>query len=191
MAKARTAPSVLLAAALLGADEDLLRRARQLLVRRYGPLADEVAPFPSADGSAYEHQMGGDLRRGFLLFAEPVRPKQLPDLKLETNALETQVTEDALLIEHVRAVNVDPCYVTPRKLVRATMRDTDAAVYIDCGVYGEVLLTRREGAWQPLPHAPADFAAPAVLALWDTASRVLASLSAERAGDGATEPSGR
>lgn len=187
MAKARTAPSVLLTVALLGADEDLMRRARQLLVRRYGALADELAPFDSADGTLYEHQMGAHLRRCFLLFARPLRPGRLADVKIETNALEVQITEDSLLSDYVRALNIDPSYVTPHKLVRATTHDTPTSVYLDGGVYGEVLLVHSAIGWEALPHAPADYATPASCALWNHAGKLAERAVADAAAD-ASEP---
>ena len=91
---------VKLFAALLGGDPGLLRRARQLLVRRFGPLdlESEIWPFDQTD--YYEPEMGPDLKRCFLSFETPIDPGALSGIKCETCALERQLAEELQEFPH-------------------------------------------------------------------------------------------
>ena len=97
MAKPRAPRPVKLFAGLLSGDLDLLRRARQLLIRRWGPvdLESDIWPFDYTD--YYEPEMGPDLQRWFLSFEHLIGPDRLPEIKHETNALEAEIAEQCLL----------------------------------------------------------------------------------------------
>ncbi len=161
MGTPRPAHPVKLFAGLLSGDVDLLRRARQLLTRRLGPvdLESEVWPFDHTE--YYVAEMGPDLRRWFLSFATLVPADQLPEIKLETNAVEAQIAADCLLPDISRPVNIDPGYIDLTKLVLATTKDRGHRIYLGQGIYAEVTLQYAQGAWQTLPWTYADYASPA------------------------------
>ncbi len=157
MARPRLAKPVQLLVGLLGGDPDLLRRARQLLSRRFGTvgLESELWRFDQTD--YYEAQMGRDLQRKFLSFEPLIRPERLVEIKLETNALEQQIAEDCLVPEISRPVNIDPGYIDLTKLVLATTKDRGHRIYIGFGIYAEVTLQYTNGAWQTLPWTYPDY----------------------------------
>lgn len=142
---------------LLSGDEDLLRRAIQLLVRRFGPvdMVSDVWPFDQTN--YYEAEMGAGLRRQFVAFERLVSPEALPQVKHETNALEQQIAEQCLPMGLLRPVNLDPGYITPSKLVLATTKDAGHRVSIGARMYAEVTLRYVDGAWRIQPWTYPDY----------------------------------
>lgn len=157
MAAPRPHRPVKLIVGLLGGDVDLLRRTRQLLARRYGPVDLESDLWPFDDTDYYRDEMGPGLMRLFVSFERLIRPDALAQIKLETNRMETSIAEDALLRDIVRPVNIDPGYVDLGKLVLATTKNHAHRVYLSDGIYAEVTLRYSDGGWQPWPWTYPDF----------------------------------
>jgi hypothetical protein len=157
MAKPRAARSVKLFAGLLSGDPDLLRRARQLLVKRFGPVDSESEFWPFDQTDYYQAEMGPGLQRWFLGFAQLVPPDALAEIKHETNALEAAIADDCQLLEIPRPVNIDPGYLDLTKLVLATTKDRGHRIYLGQGIYAEVTLQYVQGAWQILPWTYPDY----------------------------------
>ena len=157
MARPRNARPVKLFAGLLGSDPDLLRRARQLLQKRFGPVdfESEIWPFDQTD--YYEEEMGPDLKRWFITFEDLVPPDSLPQIKHESNALEQEIADQCLLPDISRPVNIDPGYVDLSKLVLGTTKDSGHRIYLGHGIYAEVTLRYNHGAWQTLPWTYPDY----------------------------------
>lgn len=160
MARPRAAKPVKLFAGLLSGDPDLLRRARQLLTRRFGPvdLESDLWPFDQTD--YYEAEMGPDLQRCFLSFETLIAPDHLAEIKLGTNAVEQEIAEACLLPDIPRPVNIDPGYIELTKLVLATTKDRGHRIYLGHRIYAEVTLQYTAGAWQPLPWTYPDYTRP-------------------------------
>jgi hypothetical protein len=121
--------------------------AAQRLVARYGTIALASPPFDFRDTAYYEATMGAGLHKQFLAFDQLRDPASLVEMKLETNALEA---EYAGLGEHAepRPLNLDPGYLTLAKLVLASTKDHAHRIYLGEGIYAEVTLHYKHGAWQ-------------------------------------------
>lgn len=160
MGKPRAPEPVQLICGLIGGDVDLLRRARHLLVRRYGPteLESEVWPFDQTD--YYREEMGTDLKRWFLSFERPIPPESILDIKLETNAMEAQLADDCAALGIARPVNLDPGYVDLGKLVLATTKDRSHRVYLGRGIFAECTLHFVHDQWQTWPWTFPDYREP-------------------------------
>ena len=160
MGKPRAAKPVKLFAGLLSGDADLLRRARQLLIKRWGPsdLESDVWPFTQTD--YYEAEMGPGLQRLFVSFERLIPPDELACIKLETNAVERQMHEDCVAVEVARPVNIDPGYLDLNKLVLATTKDAGHRVYVGHGIYAEVTLRYYYGGWQTERWTYPDYTTP-------------------------------
>ncbi len=160
MAMPRRAQPVKLIVGLLSGDADLLRRARQLLSREFGPadLASDVWPFTQTE--YYQDEMGPGLQRLLLSFEHLVMPERLPEIKRATNDLEDRIASECLDPLRPRPVNVDPGYLTLAKLVLATTKDRDHRLYLGDGIYGEVTLHYRGDAWQTWPWTYPDYRQP-------------------------------
>lgn len=157
MARPRAPQPVKLICGLLGADLGLLRRARQLLTRRFGPADLESDIWPFARTDYYQEEMGPDLKRLFLSFDGLTPPDALAGIKLETNAIEAQIAEQCSGLGFARPVNLDPGYVDLAKLVLATTKDRSHRIYIGQQMYAEVTLHFVEGRWQTWPWTYPDY----------------------------------
>lgn len=149
MGRPRAPELVKLICGLLGGDADLLRRARQLLVRKFGPIDAESEIWPFTQTDYYQDEMGRELKRQFVAFEKLIRPDQLADTKLETNAMETLIAEQCALFDVARPVNLDPGYVDLGKLVLATTKDRAHRIYLANGIYAEVTLQFTQAGWIP------------------------------------------
>lgn len=157
MARPRVPQPVKLICGLLGGDLDLLRRARQLLVRRFGPvdLESDLWAFDQTD--YYEEEMGPGLKRRFLSFDRMTHPDALPGIKHDTNAIEEEITQQCCALEIPRPVNLDPGYIDLGKLVLATTKDRSHRIYIGQQMYAEVTLHFMNGRWQTWPWTYPDY----------------------------------
>jgi len=63
-------------------------------------------------------------------------------------------------------VNVDPGYVSLGKLVLASTKDHAHRLYLDRGVYGEVMLTYQQGCFRPWPWTYPDYASDGYCAMF-------------------------
>lgn len=147
MGRVRPVDSVKLICGLLAGDEDMLRRARQLLTKHVGPIDMTSDIWPFTQTSYYEADMGPNLLRMFVAFRDLALPDRLIEIKHETNALEEQVAADCAALGVARPVNLDPGYVQLGKLVLASTKDASHRVYLGAGIYGEVTLTYAHDKW--------------------------------------------
>lgn len=173
MGRPRRTEPVKLFVGLLGGDADLLRRARQLLAHRFGPVERETPAREFDFTDYYREEMGPELKRVFLVFGQPIAPEQLAEIKLATNSMEREIAEQALLPDIPRPVNIDPGYVDLAKLVLATTKDRSHRIYLGQGIYAEVTLHYAEERWQVSPWTYPEFHAPEVQAFLSDVRRTL------------------
>ncbi|MGE0481973.1 MAG: DUF4416 family protein [Phycisphaerae bacterium] len=178
MGKPRRPAPVKLFVGMLGADGDLLRRARQMLTRRYGAADVESALWPFTFTSYYETEMGPSLLRGFVAFEMLIAPERLAAIKRETNEMEERLAADCEALDIARPVNLDPGYLDLGKLVLATTKDRAHRIYLDAGIFAEVTLQYAQEAWQPSPWTYPDFRSPEYAAYF---TQVRERLAAQRA----------
>jgi hypothetical protein len=148
MGQANPTSPVLLMLAAFSRHEDALRWAREKTEAAWGPVVLASPAFEFTETDYYENTMGGGLKKQFLAFQRLIDPAQLIDLKLETNHWES---EYAALGRHAepRPLNLDPGYITLAKLVLASTKDHSHRLYLGRGIYAEITLSFRSGAWQP------------------------------------------
>jgi hypothetical protein len=63
-------------------------------------------------------------------------------------------------VDDRRTVNLDPGYLCAGKLVLATTKNQQHRLYLGQGIYGEVALRFRAGAWQPWEWTYPDYRSP-------------------------------
>jgi hypothetical protein len=136
----------------------------ELLGRNFGPI-DEASPeVPFLWTDYYNPEMGEDIRRIFLLFADPVDPQDLARIKTRTDELETVFSGG-----RKRSVNLDPGLLAPGRFVLATTKDRAHRIALSGGIYAELTLIYQKGAYRALPWTYPDWASEPVtslLALW-------------------------
>jgi hypothetical protein len=137
---------------MLSASPVLLSEASAALSARFGPVDYASARLPFSYTTYYTEEMGPHLQRCFVSFEPLIDAGALAEIKLTTNALEQQWSECGK-----RGVNLDPGYLAPGKLVLATTKDHAHRIYLDRGIYAEVTLAYRDGAFAPWPWTYPDY----------------------------------
>jgi hypothetical protein len=144
MAEAKPFAPAKLIVGIISSKQTYFEMAEDELKILFGDI-DLKSPVFSFDlTNYYKEQMGINLKRIFLSFAELVRPEQLSILKTQTNALEQKIRQD--LAENFRVVNIDPGILTASALIMGTAKDFAHRIPLAQGIYAhlEFLFTRND-----------------------------------------------
>jgi hypothetical protein len=152
MGEIRKPRPVKLICGLLAAGSGRLERGEAALAERFGPVDLENETFPFDFTAYYVKELGEGILRRFLSFERLIDPGELAGIKLETNRLEDELSE-----EGKRAVNIDPGYLDLSKLVLATTKDATYRVYFGEGIYGQSTYYFRDGSYRPWEWTYADY----------------------------------
>ncbi len=137
---------------MLAIAPEWFERAQAALCQEFGP-ADYVGDdLPFAYTDYYAPEMGPLLWRRFVAFQRLMDPGALAQVKILTNALEQEWSQEGR-----RRVNLDPGYLDAAKFVLATTKNYAHRIYLGQGIYAEVTLLYRGGAFQVLPWTYADY----------------------------------
>jgi len=144
MAQPKSFALVKLICGVIFGDVSLYDRAKILLVDRHGPADLESPVFDFDLTDYYEQDMGPGLKRRFMSFERLAPPEKLAEIKIETNGLEDSLREEAGAA--LRAVNIDPGYLTASALVMATAKDFSHRIPLAHGIYAhlEFLFTKTD-----------------------------------------------
>ncbi len=142
-----------------GASE-LLDTARTLIVERFGPLHERgtspVYTFPST--RTYDRTMGTNLRRQFFLLDELKPQTCLAAVKAETVRLEAEIAARGSF-DVERPINIDPGLLNDCRVILASTKDYAHRIYRGDGIWEEITLIYRHGAFDPVPWTYPDFRA--------------------------------
>jgi hypothetical protein len=100
----------------------------------------------------YEAEMGQGLHKVFLAFDQLMHPARLAFLKNATNQLEMEWAKSGK-----RRVNIDPGYLSLAKLVVASAKDFAHRIYLGQGIYGDLQLQFKQGAFHVQPWTFPDY----------------------------------
>ncbi|MGV8074592.1 MAG: DUF4416 family protein [Syntrophobacteraceae bacterium] len=143
---------------LLFRDFELQQRTLSALSERFGPLDFISRPDPFTYTAYYDREMGPGIYRQVLSFLEPVHPETLADIKLFTNNLETLSS-----VETRRQVNIDPGLLSEERIILATGKNFTHRIYLRNGIYADLTLLYRKGAYQSLPWTYPSYKEPILL----------------------------
>jgi hypothetical protein len=149
-------PPVKLVTALLGRDLALLAEIENRIEKAYGPVEERSEVFLFTHAHRFDLEMGENLSKRVISFAELLPVEKFPEVKLFANDLEWEYREH-LIDRSRRLVNIDPGYVTLSKVVLASTRNYAHHIYLGQGVYAELLLRYHRGALRNLPWTYPDF----------------------------------
>ncbi|MFC2168949.1 DUF4416 family protein [Acidobacteriota bacterium] len=139
MAEPKPFSPVKLIVGIISFEKHVSKRAEDCLVRLYGAM-DASSPFFSFNfTNYYEKQMGSNLRRKFLSFAKLLPPENLSEIKIRTNAMEKEISNEFQVSR--RIVNIDPGYLTASALIMATTKDFAHRIPLQNGIYGHLEFT--------------------------------------------------
>lgn len=147
MGQAKQHLPVLLVTAMFARDQNELDTGQAALTAKYGPVEFQSEDLPFDQTSFYQEEMGQDLIKRFLAFRQLIPPEELPKIKLMTNQIESDRSVRQAGTA-VRAINLDPGYVTEAKLVLATTKDRDHRIWLSDGIYGEITLYFQRDGWK-------------------------------------------
>jgi hypothetical protein len=125
-----------LVAGVIFAREIFLEKSEEELKNLFGAVDMKSQVFPFDLTNYYEEQMGTNLKRIFLSFAELVPPESLSEMKTRTNALEEKIRRDSG--ENFRVVNIDPGILTASSLIMATTKDFSHRIPLAGGIYAHL-----------------------------------------------------
>lgn len=107
----------------------------------------------------YEEEMGGGLSRKICSFEKMISPERLPSIKLQCSSFETM-----FLDQHgKRRVNIDPGYMAREKVVLATFKNFSHRIYLEKGVYGDLVLIYRDKDFRALDWTFPDYSSQEML----------------------------
>ena len=175
MASPRFREPVLLIVAAFSRHPDALAWAREQLETSHGPVTLASSPFSFHHTGYYTATMGPELRKQLLVFRDLIPPESLADVKLRTNALEQALAESGRFPD-ARPLNLDPGILDLGKFMLATTKDQVHRIYLRDGIYAEVTLFYRAGAFEPWPWTYADYREPDVRVFLDEARMYYRSL---------------
>jgi hypothetical protein len=159
--------------ALLSSENDLLATAQQELAAVFGPVDSKTKTLPWTVSDYYTPEMGSNLLRQFVAFARPVAPEALPDIKWQTQDIESRHRAAG----GGRRINIDPGYVDTGKVVLASTKSAGHRIYLARGIYAEFTLLYYNGAFQSFVYTYADYLWPSTTAfLTDSRTRFLRQL---------------
>jgi hypothetical protein len=138
---------------MIGRSPALLDRAADLLAARFGPVFSRSARIPFDFTDYYQPEMGTGLVRQWVASSLQPEPDRLAEVKQTTISLEQQLRDQS----GRRQVNLDPGLLTPHNLVLATTKNHAHRICIGPGIYAELTLIYRHGAYQPLDWTYPDY----------------------------------
>ena len=152
MSRVRKPEPVKLIMSLLSGDRELMSGTMGDLAAGAGPpdFVSEYIPFTYTD--YYADEIGPFLERRLLSFETLIAPDRLPGIKIWTNDL-----EDGTALNGKRRINIDPGYLSAFHLILATGKGYAHRPYLRQGIYADLTLLYRDGAFHPLPWTYPDY----------------------------------
>lgn len=153
MSSLRPAPPATLVIGMLLLRRGDFAEVAVLLAERFGAF-DLVSPWWAFEFTAYyAAEMGAPLSRRVIAFRRRVPQEALAEIKLATGELEGLRAREGR-----RTVNLDPGILLPERVVLATGKPAAHRIYLGSGIYADLALVYREGAFRPLPWTYPDYA---------------------------------
>ena len=169
MSRPQPAKPAKLVIGLLLNDNDLFPGVCRDLEQVYG-VTELVSPWMEFDFTDYyAPEMGPSLRRRMLVFKELIAQTDLARIKLQTNEVELKYANEGR-----RCINIDPGYLLFERFVLATGKNYSHRIYIGHGIYADLTLIYRQGAYQSLPWTYPDYANAAMGEFLSLARRMYA-----------------
>lgn len=133
--------------------KELFGQAAAEMAASYGDV-DLVSPWMPFDYTRYyEKEMGGPLLRRMIVFQRLIQQEELAAVKIKTNALEEKFQH-----QNKRQMNIDPGYLLLGRFVLASGKNFSHRIYVGQGIYADLTLIYRHGAFQTLPWTYPDYA---------------------------------
>ena len=127
------------------------------LEKEVGPLGPRGPVYRFDYTSYYEREMGGELCKQILAFADLVPPHRLAQLKGRTMEIERRLAVDDGSGGRRRRANIDPGLLSEGSLVLATAKYGRHRIAVAPGLYAEITLLFERGRYRGQPWTYADY----------------------------------
>ena len=131
-----------------GALDGVLQRLRDV----WGETDSLTEAEEFSFSSYYTPEMGSPLYRVFCSFGTLVNPESLAEIKIRSNELEEELAREGR-----RIVNLDPGILCQSKFILASTKNNAHRVPLRDGIYGELTLQYRKGAFHQLDWTYPDY----------------------------------
>ncbi|MBI4140992.1 DUF4416 family protein [Candidatus Woesearchaeota archaeon] len=152
MAREQPAPPAKLVMGIMYADDHIFARTTYTLIQKFGPIQLNGPTIPFAFTKYYEEEMGASLKKTYIAFMQTIQRESLPSIKQFTNTIEQRFSR-----EGKRTVNIDPGYVTEHQLVLASAKEHPYRVYLNDGIYAQLILVYTKQGWVSVEKTFADY----------------------------------
>ena len=149
---------------VLVASEDLVPEVESQLLASYGNVDYKSPLLPFTFTDYYRRETGDRILRVFFSFERLIDADQLADIKCRTNALEETFAAAGATVK--RPVNLDPGYLEHSKIVLASTKNFYHRMYLGRGIFGEVTMHFRNGAFEFFPWTYPDYKSAEYLAFF-------------------------
>lgn len=167
MGQSRRPNKVKLLVGLLSRDIEIFGKVKKMTENIFGRIdyESQILDFDHTD--YYREEFGGNLKRLFLSYERLLDPAKIYNTKLMTNRIEGR-----LAISGRRTVNIDPGYLDLSKLVLLSTKDYSHRLYLDKGIYAEVTLFYKDGAYNPWPWTYPDYKSASYITIFNSIRRI-------------------
>lgn len=138
--------------AILFRTPDALEAGKQTLIDEWGSLDFDGEDHLFDVTAYYEPEMGTPLYRRLVTFERLMPPTELVDMKLQCNQI-----EDRLAVNNHRIVNLDAGYLDHNKIVLASAKGAGQKIYLEKGIYADLVGRYKGGRYQPFDWTFPDF----------------------------------
>ncbi len=139
------------------ARRPLLAAAAADLEKEIGPLGPRGPVYRFDYTSYYEREMGGELCKQIIVFADLVPPHRLAGLKERTMEIERRLAVDDGSGGRRRRANIDPGLLSEGSLVLATTKHGRHRIAVAPGLYAEITLLFERGRYRGQQRTYADY----------------------------------
>lgn len=138
--------------AILFGDPDALAAAKKALVDAWGELDYESGDHLFDTTDYYESEMGKPLHRRLVVFRRLMPPTELVPVKRRCNRIEKDLS-----VGGRRTVNLDAGYLDHNKVVLASAKEAGQKIYLDDGIYADLMGRYKGGRYRPFEWSFPDF----------------------------------
>lgn len=122
--------------AFFSADEAMLMKTEQLLIKKYGAFDYKSPVIEFSETSYYENEMGPGLKMIIVSFARCIKRSALPAVKRFCWRLEDKYSDH----KGKRHVNIDPGLLSMENFILATGKPYSHRIYLKKGVWADLTL---------------------------------------------------
>ena len=159
----------LLVASILGRDLPSVDGAAIQCGEQLGRLCFRSEPLPFACTEYYQDELGPAPARRIIAFERLEDTSVLAEIKRQTCRLEVALSSAG----SGRQLNIDPGILGQDQLVLASTKPRRHRLHLGRGIYGDLMLLRGPGGFEPLPWTYPDYAGPALRDIFERLRELL------------------